>query len=124
MIKLNLKQGYLAMFYLLDEHYWESTRDESLGDVLSFLSPFTFIGGMSADPACWEEWQETVDKITSEDFITLDELLKSSIAFLERYSNDFFKIQWVINDLKKLSSDSGIWEKYVQKALEQRPFNK
>ncbi|MCL2774335.1 MAG: barstar family protein [Oscillospiraceae bacterium] len=117
MNNLDLKQGYLAMFYLLDEHYWKTTKNDSLAMVLGFLSPFTFIDSMSADPACWIEWQETVKKITNEDSMTSEEVLKASIKFLEIYSNDFFQIGWVIDALKKLSPESDIWINYIKKAL-------
>lgn len=120
MIELNLKQGYLAMFYLLDEYYWKPTQDDSLAMILSSLSPFIFIDCMSADPACWQEWQETAKKITNKDFMTVDDVLKTSIAFLKLYSNDFYKIEWLIVELEKLSPESDILKIYVNKAIKEK----
>ena len=54
------KQGFYLMFYLLDQMYWENTENDTLGNMLSSMNPDLFEGGVSADPAYWEDWQEMI----------------------------------------------------------------
>ena len=54
------KQGFYLMFYLLDQMYWEDTENDVLGGMLGAMNPDLFEGGVSADPAYWEDWQEMI----------------------------------------------------------------
>jgi len=116
---LDMKQGYLTMFYMLDDHYWEKTKNDSLGGMLSDLSPHIFVGCISADPAAWDDWINSVKKITEAELLTDKEALQASIVFLEFYMTEFgFEIGWIVDDIKSMSSDNEMWLSSIKKSIE------
>lgn len=60
-MEMNLRQSYLAMFYLLDEYY-DVTKNDILGSLLGSLNPFLFSDGMPADQAAWIDWENCIKK--------------------------------------------------------------
>lgn len=55
-------QAYQAMLKFL-ENYHENTHSDEIAGLLGSLSISS--DGSPMDPACWEEWLEAVEKITS-----------------------------------------------------------
>ena len=56
---MNRFEFYTMIFYVLD-HYWDKNGGEELGNFLSDMSPFTFDGIGSANPAIYEEFCQFV----------------------------------------------------------------
>ncbi len=52
---MNRFELYTMIFYVLD-YYWDQNQGEELGMFLSSMSPFTFEGIGSADPAIYDEF--------------------------------------------------------------------
>jgi len=116
---LDLKQSYLTMYSLLNDLYWEKTKNDSLGGMLSSLNPYIYANWITADPAAWEDWIDSVKKITDAEFLTHKEALQASIVFLEFYMTEFgFEIGWILDDIKNMSSDNEIWRSFIKKAIE------
>lgn len=65
---MNRLELFTMIFYVLD-YYWDENQGEELGLFLSSMSPFTFEGTGSADPAVYDEFCEfiKVDKVEIED---------------------------------------------------------
>lgn len=61
MNKLTEKQAYLAMIEFLDDYY-EQTQSDGIGELLGSLQLLE--DGKPADPAMWEDWLKSVEKIS------------------------------------------------------------
>ena len=106
---------------MLDEHYWENTKNDALGSLLGDLSPYIFEGSISADPAAWTDWVSCVKKVSDLDMLKSDEVLQVCRIFLGFYMTDFgFDVGWILQDLEKLSAESDIWLTCVKKSYETR----
>ena len=70
-MELSLEEAYLAMFYMLDEYY-NSTKNDDLGALLSSLNPYLFIDSISADSAAWSDWIDIVSEVTHEKKLLLE----------------------------------------------------
>jgi len=122
---LNIKQAYLAMFYLLDEHFWETTKNDSLGGLLGSLDPCLsvgmriFGGNNPAFPATWQDWLESVRKISDSDLLSNEESFQSIVIFLKLYMTEFgFEIGWILDEMKNISLNHEIWLSSVKKSIE------
>jgi len=108
-MNLSIKQSYLVMFYLLDD-FCSKTNDECLTDLLSGFDPYTFLGGMPADPAAWEDWENVVEKITNEDSLTSLECFIATKEFVKFHIDEFgFELEWLYKEIEKLSIESQEW---------------
>ncbi|MDJ0580437.1 hypothetical protein [Crocosphaera sp.] len=63
MNKLTEKQAYLAMIEFLDDYY-EQTQSDEIGELLGSLQLLE--DGKPADPAMWEDWLKSIEKISLE----------------------------------------------------------
>lgn len=114
-MELSLEEAYLAMFYMLDEYY-NSTKNDDLGALLSSLNPYLFIDSISADSAAWSDWIDIVSEVTHEKKITSVEAFKSMINFLEFYEKEFcFNLETILKELKNKYIYDDKWEEYINK---------
>ena len=114
-MELSLEEAYLAMFYMLDEYY-NSTKNDDLGALLSSLNPHLFIDSISADSAAWSDWIDIVSEVTHEKKITSVEAFKSMIKFLEFYEKEFcFNLETILKELKNKYIYDDKWEEYINK---------
>lgn len=72
-MELTKKEAYQAMFIFLDNFY-SSTNSDELGWMLGSMS-FLEDGG-TADPAMWDIWLESIEKMKSADDDDFDLKLK------------------------------------------------
>ncbi|MGK7883341.1 MAG: hypothetical protein AB4057_01800 [Crocosphaera sp.] len=63
MNKLTEKQAYLAMIEFLD-YYYEQTQSDEIGELLGSLQLLE--DGNPADPAMWEDWLKSIEKVSVE----------------------------------------------------------
>ena len=63
MNKLTEKQAYLALIEFLD-YYYEQTQADEIGELLGSLQLLE--DGKPADPAIWEDWLKSIEKINLE----------------------------------------------------------
>ncbi len=73
MNKLTEKQAYLAMIEFLDDYYQQTQSDE-IGEILGSLQLLE--DGKPADPAMWEDWLKSIEKISIEMARTSNQLNK------------------------------------------------
>lgn len=91
-----IKKAYLALYHLLDDEYFKKKND-ALGNVLSFMSPYTFKDLNSADPAYYSDFCRFIKKYDSED---IKSAYNASIDFLMFYHTEFeFQIKEYIDKL-------------------------
>lgn len=108
-MELNLKQGYLAMFNIL-EQYYDSTKNEELGELLGSMNPALFVDSQSADSAMYFDWENIVDKVTIKKSMTSLEAFQAMILFLKFYQKEFgFKLGWILEELEKKSVFQEKW---------------
>ena len=90
-VAMTIKQGYYLMFYLLNEIYFEDMENvnDTLGGMLGAMSPDLFVGGVSADPAYWEDWKEIVSRLGISEPLDVKQALQITVAFLEFYRKEF-----------------------------------
>lgn len=95
-------QGYLIIFDVLKQYYFETDRDDGLRPLLSDMSPYTFKEGYSADPAVWEDWKKCVQEICgAEDNIEPSQLKTLLFVFLQLYRDEWsFELDNVISALR------------------------
>ena len=116
---LNKEQSYLVMYFLLRDYYWETTKNDSLGGMLGDLSPYIAEGYISADPAAWEDWIDSVKKVSDNNLLKHEEALQAIIVFLEFYMTEFgFNIGWILEDIINLSHKRKEWMSFVDKAIQ------
>jgi len=87
---MKMKEAYYEVFRILDE-YWEKTKIDDLGDMLSDMSPYTFKSdvNVSADPAEYEDWKDAWVQIVGEDNeATPKQIFSVALTLLDYYSND------------------------------------
>jgi hypothetical protein len=117
---LNLERSYLAMFFMLDE-YWDETKHDSLAAMLGSLNPFLFKDSISADPAAFQNWVDSVKKVTDEGVLTYDEAFQASLIFLKLYQIEFgFEVGGVIDELSAMTGKNERWINCIKKAREQQ----
>lgn len=120
---LDIRQSYLAMFYLLDSFYWVN-EDDCLGSLLGGFNPYLLADSMSADPAAWEDWGRCVKKVTDREELTSDEAFRAAWTFVKYHIEEWgFELQWVIDKLNEMSVDSEAWKKCVERALDENEDN-
>lgn len=91
-----IKKAYLALYHLLDDEYFKKKND-ALGNVLSFMSPYTFKDLNSADPAYYSDFCAFIKKYDSEN---VKSSYNASIDFLMFYHTEFeFQIKEYIDKL-------------------------
>lgn len=79
MTKLTTLRAYNAVVKFFDS-YWQKTKSDHLGDVLSGMQ--FFMGGGTADPATWGDWLNALG--TKKD-VTILEAYSAMIKFLDFY---------------------------------------
>jgi hypothetical protein len=105
------------MFNLMDDFY-QDTKDDCLGSLLGGFSPHLFTDSMPADSAAWNDWENTVNKITVKEWLTSDEVLRATREFIDFHQNEFgFDLKWLIKELDTISVDSEKWLKTLEKAM-------
>lgn len=91
-----IKKAYLALYNLLDDEYFRKKNDE-LGNILSFMSPYTFQDLNSADPAYYSDFCRFIKKYNIENS---ESAYKASVDFLTFYHTEFdFQIKEYIDKL-------------------------
>ncbi len=59
---LSKKEAYLAMYSFLENDYSLSKSD----DIARLLGSMSLLqDGSTADPACWEDWEDSIKKVKS-----------------------------------------------------------
>lgn len=122
-MKLTSKQGFYAMFYLLDA-YFDNGYEGDLGGLLGSMNPFLFDGEMPADLATYDDWKSCIDELNGGkcESLDVDMAYNAIIKFLEFYSTKFaFDFRVIINDMKshRICDESvdEIWSQCVENAL-------
>ena len=80
-----IKKAYIALFDLLDKEY-DKTSDNELGRLLSDMNPNTFVGDMSADSACYEDFCDFGKEYQKDDVLSA---YSASMKFLKMYQDEF-----------------------------------
>jgi hypothetical protein len=86
-MKITYIEALMAMDLFLDKYY-QRTKNDDLGLLLSDISISTFLGGGTADPAAWEDWEEAINLIKSDKkrfFLTTQEAFEVMIVFLRSF---------------------------------------
>lgn len=113
-MKMNLRQSYLAMFYLLDGYY-DKTKNDVLGTILGSLNPYLFADEMPADQAAWADWKDCIQRAFKKENLSSKEALQAVAVFLDFYQEEFgYDLNWLLNELKNNQSTEK-WEDIVQK---------
>jgi hypothetical protein len=115
------KQGYRAMFFLLD-YFWETNQDQFDFDLPGLLGDMALLeDGMPADEAQWWDWKECASQNT----LTESEAFEATMCFLDNYrkrgeagGGEEVEINGLI-DMIRSSPDSTRqkWLECVEKAL-------
>ena len=87
-MKISHIEALKAMEMFLDKYYLRDKSDD-LGLLLSDICLDTFIGGATADPAAWEDWEDAIVTATTsidKTFLTEFEAFKSMVNFLRAFS--------------------------------------
>ena len=83
------KQGFLTLFYLLDED-WERAPSNAVGDLASEMSPYTFKNRQPADVATYEDYgmqlAACLKESNKEDAETA---YKAAVRMLEFYRDEY-----------------------------------
>lgn len=110
---VTIKQGYIAMYYLLD-YIWgyindKKTEPDWFEDFSAFIgdvNPFLSSEGESADPAIWEDWKKCCIEVKSESYestLTENEFLDCIYHLLEHYTNRFnYKLDTILFEIEHL----------------------
>lgn len=113
------KQGFYLMFYLLDQMYWEDTENDVLGGMLGAMNPDLFEGGVSADPAYWEDWQEMIAEAGMKEPLTVEQVLEIIQRFLAFYRQTFeFDLQTIEKRIKQMDKEDALLKQCMERALE------
>lgn len=81
---MNLKESYFFMYGFFSNYYFMTHHDE-MG---ALLGEFTILeDGIPGDPAAWEDWSESVQKITKRKQITEDEALQAMLVLMKEYND-------------------------------------
>ena len=113
------KQGFYLMFYLLDQMYWENTENDTLGNMLSSMNPDLFEGGVSADPAYWEDWQEMIAEAGMKDPLTVEQVLEIIQRFLAFYRQTFeFDLQTIEKRIKQMDKENALLKQCMEWTME------
>lgn len=76
------------------------THDDELGDVMAGYDYTT--EGKPFDPAAWEDWRKSIQKITKRDQITAEETHQAMLLFIKKYNDhQGFNLKKVIKFLDK-----------------------
>lgn len=91
-----LQKAYNVVFDLLDKEY-DKTGDNELGRLLSDMNPNTFVGDMSADSACFEDFCDFGKEYAKDDVLSA---YSASMKFLKMYQNEFgFNIGKIVDTI-------------------------
>ncbi len=116
-MNLSIRQAYLAMFHLLDVFYWD-TRDEDFASLVSGFDPYLFEESMSADPAAWGDWKDSVKKVTDRELLTTDEALDATRKFIVFHRDEFgFNLGWLVDRLDGMTANDKNWLDSIENAL-------
>lgn len=80
-----IKKAYLSLYEFLDNEYYKKS-DDALAVLLGSMNPYIFIGGMSADSACYSDFSVLAQRYENDDVKTA---YKCSVDFLNMYCNDY-----------------------------------
>jgi hypothetical protein len=99
------KEALLHIFYILNR-YWIHTSDKKpIDDLGLFLGEFDIISddeNPTADPAAWDDWENTIRKVTKVENVTEEDALKAMILLLKEYNdNQGFNLKIVIEHFEK-----------------------
>jgi hypothetical protein len=86
---MKIKDAYYAVFDILN-NYWEDMKVDDLGNMLSDMSPYTFVSDddVSADPAIYEQWEDLWNNIVGYgQAATNSQVLAVANAMLGYYAN-------------------------------------
>jgi hypothetical protein len=87
---MKMKEAYYAVFDVLNS-YWKNAKIDDLGNMLSDMSPYTFVSDddVSADPAVYEQWGILWNNVVGyERAATNSQVLAVANALLGYYAND------------------------------------
>ena len=83
------EKAYLSMFYVIDAYYSVHPTD-SVGSLLSDLSPFIFKDTISADPAAYDDFCDCFAKTANRREVDdVDVGYQAAELFLQFYNNEF-----------------------------------
>lgn len=127
-MNLSIKEGYLTMFYFIEEIY-EDNSDDDIGAILGDLSPFTFMNCMSADPAAWSDWNNIINEYKVNDvekkYLNENELLNVIVLFLNEFAGACFNLKIVHNAIAHLRDNNSdiilirMWKQAINKSIQE-----
>jgi hypothetical protein len=93
-----------ALFYIfgiIEERYF-LTKDDQVGQLCTDLNPGGREGNIlyTGDPAAWSDWEESVNKITTDEQISEIQALKAMIELMKTYNKQGFHLDETINHFK------------------------
>jgi hypothetical protein len=93
------EKAYLSMFYVIDAYYSVHSTD-SVGSLLSDLSPFIFKDSISADPAAYDDFCDCFAKTAKgREVDDVDAGYQAAKLFLQFYNDEFgFELEDLIRD--------------------------
>jgi len=116
MMRITCKKGFLAMFYFLEEMYFNDTSQGDLGALLGDLNPNLFSDGMSADIAAWRDWEGIFAQVNTNTFLNSQEVYQAVEKFLEMYQSQYgFNITRIIEEIKNSNKLFEKWEQVIDK---------
>ena len=82
--ELTIRQAFDAMVFFL-ENYYNETKSDDIGVLLGELSLQIWGDGMTGDPAAWDHWMESVQKVLMPDTQENRDMLEQLVSKQENY---------------------------------------
>lgn len=91
---LTIRQAFDAMVHFLERQYALDKSDD-IGTLLSSLSLQIWADDMTADPAAWDDWMESVQKVLMPDTPENRRLLEMLVSHRgNRLGTDMYGYEW------------------------------
>ena len=113
MEKLNHSDTYAKMYWFLDQ-YWERTKLDDLGGLLSDMdpmNPFIWTGGLPIDTLLIDNWNEVTQEAQD---VTAEDGFDFMIEFLIIQLN-WMKVDVLVDDLKSAKRHKNeLWQQWLE----------